>query len=113
MLRLELMDTSEPLESDEAESLIRAIHEETLLIERDAKGMMPEPVSGEEREGPTFVVRENLAEFEAESVRRVRKASEKVLSPGQLKTFRRMLEQQREVERTMEQMSRAQMEALK
>jgi hypothetical protein len=98
-LRFELMDSSDPLESDKAESLIRALHDERQRIEQDL--------------GPAIVDSESDTEFEAESERRSLKAAEKVLSSYQFQAFRKMLEQQRAARSAREQMERAGMEALK
>ncbi len=109
-LRFQLMDSSEPLESDKAESLIRALHEERQWIEQDARVTRPESFLDI---GPTLMAPDDAAAFEAESERRTLKAAEKVLSKYQFAAFREMLERQRTAQNAMERMERAGMEALK
>ena len=103
MLRLELMDSPVPLGSDKAELLVRALYEERLRIEQDAQAMLPDAQSR---------TVENLAEMEAESSRRMLKAADKVLSPDQLRTFRKMLERQQDLQSAIQEKHLAKIQAI-
>ncbi len=98
--RIELMDSAEPLGSDTAELLIRALHEERQRIEEEARAKSGSAPGDD-------------LEEEAESERRMLKAAEEVLSSYQFEAFRKMLERQRKAQSASERMQQAGMEALK
>lgn len=105
-LRLALLDSSEPLMGDKTERLISALHQERLRFEEELAAMSTaqaaEPQSMEFLATNSEYVLERLAEFE----RRQLKAAGALLSPGQLKAYREILE----AESRMQKMS---MEALR
>jgi hypothetical protein len=111
LLRLQLLDASEPLSFDEGESLILALYESRLQFMEDAKagliGAMPQGGDDPtEQELGAY-----LAEQSAETNRRLLKAAEEELSPSQLSMFKAMLERQSTFENAMTLMHRAQREA--
>jgi len=111
-LRLELMDSAEPLGGETAESLIRALYEERQRIEQDARAMSGS-TPGDEHEGPAFIQGQDAVESQAELERRTLKAAGKVLSSYQFEAFRQMLERQQTAESAMDEMHRIGMETLK
>ncbi len=111
-LRMELMDSVEPLGSDTAESLIRALYEERQRIEQDARAMSGS-TPGDELEGPTFIQSRDAVESQAELERRTLKAAEEVISSYQFEAFRQMLDRQRTAQNAMDEMYRIGMETLK
>ena len=111
-LRLELMDSSDPLEFEDGEPLIRALYEVRLQVQQEFNAMIVDTPSGDEDHPSAEALGEKLMRSNEDSNRRMLNASEELLSPSQLKIFRRMLETQQEFENAMTLMHRAQREAL-
>ncbi len=110
-LRLELVDSADPLAGDTAEALIHALYveQQTLAQETEAASGSMGAVPG----APTVSLSGNAAGLEIEQERRALKAAEKKLTPYQFQIFRTMIERQRTAQRAMEEMDRLGMEALK
>lgn len=111
-LRLELLDTPDPLTADKSERLIRALHQERLRLDEEMAAMMP-PRPDDSHPIDQYVLgREYVAERQAEMERRLLKAAEAVLSPAQLKTYRGMLEVQSRLQKAAMESMGAQSDAM-
>ena len=100
-LRLELMDSSEPLASDKAERLIRALAQERRQFYEEMKAMLPQETTNPQSMDHIIVAREYVAERTSEWEGRLLKAAEAELSPAQMKIYREMLEVQSRMQRAL------------
>jgi hypothetical protein len=110
-LRLELMDTTEPLDGDTAESLVRALYEGRQRAEREASASGG-PTSSDAWQGPPLLLHDSAPLDEAVLERQALEAAKKVLSSFQYETYRRMVERQQESEDGLDEMFRIGMEVL-
>jgi hypothetical protein len=111
LLRLQLLDASEPLSFDEGESLIRALYESRLQFVKDANAGLIATTAPSGDDPTEEELGAYVAEQSAETNRRLLEAAEEELSPSQLAVFRAMLERQSTFENAMTLMHRAQREA--
>lgn len=111
LLRLQLLDASEPLSFDDGESLIRALYESRLQFVKDANAGLIATTAPSGDDPTEEELGAYVAEQSAETNRRLLEAAEGELSPSQLSVFRAMLERQSTFETAMTLMHRAQREA--
>jgi hypothetical protein len=109
-LRLELIDSAEPLDGDEAEKLIHALYEERQRFEEEA-GALSGPTGGEPG-APSIAVDQDAAGHEAELERRTLEAAKELLSSYQFETYRDMVVRQRTAQHAMDEMERIGMQVL-
>jgi len=110
-LRYALIDSSDPLEAEKAESLIRTLYEKRRQYEEETKAKLGS--TGGSMEGPTFFADEKVLGSEVEFEQQKLKAAAGVLSAIQLESYRKMMDEDRAVEGAMEELQRIGMEALK
>lgn len=110
-LRLELMDTAEPLDGEKAELLVRALFEGRQRAEQEANALSG-TASADSWQGPTLLPEGNASVDESELRRQSLAAAKKVLSSFQYDTFREIVERQRASQEGLDEMFRLGMKAL-
>lgn len=97
-LQVELMNSEDPLEFDDAQPVIKAMYEERRRIERELEAT--HGVADADGEHPvSFVVDgRKIADLDAKSNDRIFAAAAQHLSPTQAKAFRRMIDNNAEME---------------
>src|SRR5262245_8829947 len=101
LLRLELMDSSEPLDFEKGDQLIDALYEERVRVAKEFESIIAEQEERGEDDPPPERLAEKLADSSAKANKRLLEASKDVLSPSQIEIFRNMLERQQRFQNAM------------
>ncbi len=109
--RLELLDSSEPLDFDRAEILIAALHEATEDRRREAAAMATQATSSYPDDPTSDELKAYLEKNSNEENANVLAAVKDVLTPSQLKMLAAMLDRQAELQNASTVMHTAQREA--
>ena len=97
-LQVELMNSEDPLEFDDAQPVIEAMYDERQRIERELEAAHGASDADGEYPASFIVDGKKIAELDAKSNDRIFAAAARHLSPTQAKAFRRMLDNNVEME---------------
>jgi hypothetical protein len=97
-LQVELMNSEDPLEFDDAQPVIEAMYDERQRIERELEAAHGAADADGEFTASFVVDGKKIADLDAKSNDRIFAAAARHLSPTQAKTFRRMLDNNVEIE---------------
>lgn len=105
-LQVELMNSEDPLEFDDAQPVIEAMYEERRRIERELEAAHGASDADGEYPASFVVDGKKVADLDAKSNDRIFAAAARHLSPTQAKAFRRMLDDNLEMERLWNEIQR-------